>query len=210
MSTIEQAPRLVDLRSVATTGWRDVARTDALREVIARPVPAEVMAGTDPHRLRPLERRLARAATVADIYDLALGSARRRPSVRCAVVVSVDCEGLSLPSGGGSPMGAAASLVAEHLAHQPYELSAEDLRAVDDCDGGATDAALERIVIARLGLPFVAVGRIKLDRSTVALLVAGHHAPPTEGERTAAAEIAALTGLALQRSFDDLWQRLGE
>ncbi|UTI63967.1 hypothetical protein NBH00_21825 [Paraconexibacter antarcticus] len=207
MSTIEQTPRLVGWRSVATGGGRNVARTHEPRVAAIDLGPA---ATADPHRLRPLERRLTRAATVADIYNLALGSARRRPSVRCAFVVSVDCERLSLPSGGDSPTSAAASEVAEHLAHQPYELSADDLRAIDDSDGGAADRALERIVIARLGLPLVAVGRIKLDRSTVALLVADHQATPTESDRTATAEIAALIGLALQRSFDDFWRRVAE
>lgn len=205
MSAIRQGPGLIGTPSFATPE-RHGATTPSERLPAAspRPLPERASARADPHLLRPLECRLSRATTVAAVYDLARGTARRRAGVRCALIVSVDSERLSLPVTGGPLTSAARRQVAEHLTHQRSALSAHELRIINASDNATADP-IEHIVTARLGLPHVAVGRIKLDRSTVALLVTSHLTSPTAGDRIAAAEIAALITPALQRTLDNIW-----
>lgn len=211
MSARRQPPVSIDLpHSVATDVDPFVTLPGHRRPAAPRPPCSGDSSIADPHLLHPLESRLRRANSIADIYDLALGSARRRAGVRCALIVNVDSERLSLPATGRALTAAGGREITEYLKHQPFALSPDDLRVIDDRDNAAAgDAdAIERIVTARLGLPHIAVGRIKLEHTTVALLVIGHHSSTTYRDRIAAAEIAALTTSALQRTLDEFWRRL--
>lgn len=209
MSARRQSPVSIDLADSAAADVDPfVTLAGHRRPAAPRPSYSGDSSTADPHLLHPLECRLGRANSIADIYDLALGSARRRTGVRCALIVNVDSERLSLPTTGGALTAAGGREITEYLKHQPFVLSPDDRRVIDDRDDAAAGDAIERIVTARLGLPHIAVGRIKLEHTTVALLVIGHHSSTTYRDRIAAAEIAALTTSALQRTIDDFWRRL--